>query len=110
MRIRLAVIPLDDLARVHPLVNALRNAVNAGDMNGMDTATEKLMALTAVEHSVDLSEKEWRRFLAEIRVKNPTFQSDYLLPGEVCSPFFSNVTSETVVLQLPIDGKEDDDV
>jgi len=110
MRIRLAVVPLDNLARVRPLVDALRNAVNAGDMDGMDAATEKLMSMMALEPSIGLSEEEWQRFLAEIRAKNPAFQSDYLLPGEVCSPIFSSVTSNAMVLQLPIDKKESDDV
>lgn len=110
MRIRLVVIPFEDLARVRPLVDALRSAVNAGDMDGMDAATEKLMDLMSLDHSIELSEKKWRIFLAETRAKNPAFQSDYLLPGDVCSPLFPNVTSETVVLQLPVDDKEDDDV
>jgi len=110
MRIRLTEIPLDDLARVRPLADALRDAVNAGDMDAMDAATEKLVAVTAARRSIDLSEEEWRRFLTGIRVKNPAFQSDYLLPGEVCSPLFPNVTPETMVLQFPIDEKEDADV
>ncbi len=110
MRMRLVVIPPDDLARVRPLVDALRNAVNAGDMDGVDAVTDKLMSLTSAEHSIDLSEEEWRRFLAEIRINDPAFQSDYLLPGEVCSSLLSNLASETVVLQLPVDEKEDDDV
>ena len=110
MRIRLAIIPHDYLARVRPLVDALRNAVNAGDMDGMDAATGKLMDVTAMEHSIDLSEEEWRRFLAEIRATYPAFQSDYLLPGEVCSRLFSNITSETMVLQLPMEEKDSDDV
>ncbi len=106
MRIRLTVIPLDDLDRVRPLVDALRNAVNSGDMDGMDTATEKLTTITATGHSIDLPEEEWRRFLAKIRAKNPEFQSDYLLSGGLCTEYFSKVTSETMVLQLPIDKKE----
>jgi hypothetical protein len=110
MRIRVTAIPRDFLAHIRPLVDELRNAVNAGDMNGMDAATERLMAATAMEHSIDLSEEEWRRFLAEIRAKNPAFQSDYLLPGEVCSPLFANIASETMVLQLPMGEKDDDDV
>ena len=110
MKIRLAAISLDNLPQAHPLIDTLRNAVNAGDMNSIDTATDKLLALTNMEHSVNLSEEEWKKFLAEIRTKNPAFQSDYLIPGEVCSQIFSNITSKMMVLQLPFDEKGEDDV
>jgi hypothetical protein len=110
MRVRLALISLDDLARVRPLVDALRNAVNAGNMDDTDSVTEKLMSMMAKERSIDLSEAEWRRFLAELRAENPAFQSDYLLPSEVCSEIFPNAALETMVLQLPFDEEVGDDV
>jgi hypothetical protein len=110
MRIRFVAISPDKLARVRVLVEALRNASNAGDMDGMDLATERLQALADEEHSIDLSEDEWREWLAETRTKNPTFQSDYLVSGEVCSRYFPDATSGTMVLQLPVDEREGDDV
>lgn len=110
MRIRLAVIPPDNLGRVHSLVEALRRAVNAGDMDGLDTATEELLSLTSGGQLVDLPEGQWRRFLAETRSRNPAFQSDYLLFGGACTQFFPQAAPTAVVLQLPIDEKEDDDV
>ena len=110
MKIRLAVIPLDDLPQLDTLIDALRNAVNTGDMSSIDTATDKLLALRNVEHLVDLSEEEWQKFLADIRTRNPAFKSDYLISGEVCSQIFPNITSKMMVLQLPFDEKGEDDV
>jgi hypothetical protein len=107
MIIRLTIIPNDELARVCPVVETLRSAVNTGDMNGMDEATEKLLSLMSGKESIDISEAEWRKFIAEIRAKNPAFQSDYLFPAGICSGFFPNVTPETSVLQLPLDEGEE---
>lgn len=110
MRIRLAVIPSDDLAGVMRLVGDLRCAVNIGDMDDMDVATEKLMAVTAQTRSVDITEEEWHRFLIEVRAKNAAFQSDYVVPGHLCSQFFPDATEDTMVLQLPFIEQEGDDV
>lgn len=110
MKIRFALIPLVELARIQPLVDALRTAVNAGDMDGIDKSTAELATLTAGAQAAELSEEEWRRFLGEIRGKNPAFQSDYLLPSEVCSSLFAKAVPGAMVLQLPLDDKEGDDV
>lgn len=110
MKIRLAVIPVQDLTRARAIVDALRSAVNAGDMDKVDAATGELTALTHGYSAIDLSEDEWREFLLETRGKNPAFSSDYLLPGQVCSAFFPNMKTETVVLQLPIDEEGGGDV
>jgi len=104
------IISPDNLASVRDVVEALRNASGAGDMDGMDVATERLQALAGEERFVELSEEEWRGWLAEVRSKNPAFQSDYLVSGEVCSRYFPDATSETMVLQLPIDEWEGGDV
>ena len=110
MIIRLAVIKNDDIVGVRSVVEELRNAVNTSDMSGMDDATEKLLSLTAEMHFVDLSEAEWKRFFDETKVKNPLFQSDYLLSGSVCSVFFPNITPEAMILQFPFDKGENGDV
>lgn len=110
MRIRLAIIPPDDLAGVMYLTGDLRRAVNAGDMDGVDAATEKLMAVTARTRSVDITEDAWRRFLIEIRANNAAFQSDYVVPGHLCSQFFPDATVDTMVLQFPFTDQEVDDV
>ncbi len=110
MKIRLAVIPPDDLASVRAEVDILRGAVDSGDMDGMDAATEKLLPLTNGFYSMDLSEEEWQKILTGIRIRNPEFQSDYLLPGKVVFSIFPDLTSDTMVLQLPFDEKEGDDV
>jgi len=113
MKIRFAIIRPDILAQVSAEVDLLRRAVNAGDMDGVDAATEKLRAWTADCQSVDLSEEEWRAFLNGIKSKNPAFQSDYLLPGELCAKILPTVEVKDLVLELPIDGepgKEGSDV
>lgn len=110
MKIRLAVISPDDVAGVLRLTGDLCTAVNAGDMDGVDAVTQKLLAVTAKMRSVDITEAEWRRFLAEVRARNAAFQSDYLVPGELCSQFFPEATTETKVLQLPFTEREGDDV
>jgi len=108
MIIRLTIISNNDLTRIRPMLETLRNTVNTGDMDGMDDTTVKLLSMTAGRHSIDLSETEWRKFLAEIRARNPAFQSDYLLSGEICSRFFPNVKPETMVLQLPLDEGDEE--
>ena len=110
MKIRLAVIPPDELTVVMRLTGDLRTAVNAGDMDGVDAATEGLVAVTAKTRSVDITEDEWRGFLAEVRARNATFQSDYVVPGQLCAQFFPNATADTMVLQLPFSEREVDDV
>ncbi len=110
MKIRLAVIPPADLAGFMRLTGDLRRAVNAGDMDAVDAATEKLMDVTAEMRSVDITEEEWRRFLTEVRSENATFQFDYIVPGQLCSQFFAEATADTMVLQLPFTEREVDDV
>ncbi len=110
MKIRLAVIPSEDLVRVRPVIDSLRIASDTGDMDGVDSATEKLLSLSERDQTIDLTEKEWREWLSEIRATNPIFQSDYLISGDLCSRYFQDATSDTVVLQLPIDEWEGDNV
>jgi hypothetical protein len=113
MRIRFSIIRPDIHEQVRTGVDELRDAVNAGDMDRVDAATAKLIALTADCHSVDLSEEQWRGFLDGSRQKLPEFQSGYLLSGEVCSDILPTVGSDDHVLELPIDEdaeKEEPDV
>jgi hypothetical protein len=106
MKIRLSVISPDSLAQVRSTVDLLSHAVESGNMDAVDISTDKLLVLTAGCHSIEQSEKEWRLFLDGIRSKNPGFQSNYLLPGEVCASIFPTVTATDFVLELPIDGDE----
>ena len=104
MKIRFAIVSSDLLVQVRAEIDILLRAVNAGDMDGVDVATERLLELTVDCRSIDLSEDEWRTFLNGIRAKNPEFESSYLLPGEVCVSLFPTITSGDYVLELPIDG------
>lgn len=110
MKIRLAVIPPDELRAVMRSTGDLRTAVNAGDMDGVDAATEKLMALTAKARSVDITEEKWHELLATVRAQNSAFQSDYVVPGEFCTQFFPDATADTMVLQLPFTEREGNNV
>lgn len=105
MRIRLAIVNPRILAPVRIEVDRLRSAVDTGDLDGADAATETLLALTADCHSVDMSEEEWRAFVEGIRSQEPGFRSDYLLPGDVCAGIFPTVAATDFVLELPIDGE-----
>lgn len=104
MKIRFAIVSSDLLAQVRAEVDVLLHAVNSGDMDGVDAATAHLLKLTVDCRSIDLSEDEWRTFLNEIRVKNPEFKSNYLLPGGICTPLFPVIEDSDYVLELPIDG------
>ena len=110
MKIRFAIVSPDLLAQVRAEVDMIRSAVNAGNMDGVDAATAKLLALTTDCRSVDLSEEEWRVFLEGIRSRNPAFQSNYLLPGEVCADILPTVAANDFVLELPIDGEAEKEV
>jgi len=110
MRIRLAVIPPGDLAGVMKVTADLRIAVNSGDMDGVAAATEALMAVTARVRSVDISEEEWRRLMMDIRSSNPTFESDYVVPGQLFARFFPEATAGAMVLQFPFVERGADDV
>lgn len=103
MKIRFAIVSSDLLAQVRAEVDVLLRAVNAGDLDGVDAATAHLLKLTVNSRSLDLSEDEWRTFLNEIRVKNPEFKSNYLLPGDICVPLFPTIATGDYVLELPID-------
>lgn len=111
MKIRFAIVSSDLLAQVRAEVDVLLRAVNAGDMDRVDAATADLLELTVDCRSIDLSEDEWRTFLNGIRVKNPEFKSNYLLPGDICAPLFPAIAVGDYVLELPIDGDmEEEDV
>lgn len=110
MKIRFAIVRPDILVQVRAEVDMLQSAVNSGDMDGVDAATAKLVALTADCRSVDLPEEEWRAFLDGIRSRNPAFQSNYLLPGEVCADILPTVAANDFVLELPIDGEAEKEV
>ena len=104
MKIRFAIVNSDLLAQVRTEVDVLLHAVNSGDMDGVDSVTAHLLKLTVDCRSIDLSEDEWRTFLNEIRVKNPDFKSNYLLPGDICAHLFPEISDGDYVLELPIDG------
>lgn len=104
MKIRFAIVNSDLLAQVRAEIDVLLHAVNTGDMDGVDAATAHLLKLTFDCRSIDLSEDEWRTFLNGIRVKNPEFKSNYLLPSDICAPLFPTIAYGDYVLELPIDG------
>ena len=113
MRVRFAIVGSDLLAQVRLEIDDLLSAVNSGNMDGVDAATALLLKLTADCSSIELTEDEWRMFLNNIRLKNPEFISNYLLPGDICVPLFPTISAGDYVLELPIDGdmeEEDSDV
>ena len=103
MKIRLSIIQPDLLGQVRNEVEKLSSAVNAGDMATVDESTDTLVALTANGESIELTEAEWRAFLDRIRSKQPTFQSNYLLPGDLCADILQTATASDWILELPIE-------
>jgi hypothetical protein len=103
VKVRLAIISPQLLAEVRREVEMLRAAVNAGDMDGVDAVTAKLLTMTARCPSVDLPEKKWREFLGGIRTNDPSFESTYLLPGELCTSVLPTASADDFTLELPID-------
>jgi hypothetical protein len=109
MKIRMTRIGPDLAAAVQPEVDILRQAVDAGDMDGVDAATARLLTLTIDCPSIDLSEPAWRTLTDAIRSTQPTFESNYLLPGELCRALFPTIGASEQVLELPIDGDVEED-
>ena len=110
MKIRFTIVRPDILAQVSAEVDTLQSAVNAGDMDGVDTATAKLLKWTSDCQSINLSEEKWRAFLNGIRIRNPEFQSNYLLPGDICVEILPKVATSNFVLVLPIDEEPEEEV
>jgi hypothetical protein len=110
MKIRFAIVTPGILAQVRAEVDMLRSAVDAGDMDGVDAVTATLLSLTTNCRSFDLTEEEWRVLLEGIRSRNPAFQSNYLLPGEVCADILPTVAANDFVLELPLDGETEKEV
>jgi hypothetical protein len=110
MKIRLTEIPADKIVNIQGLVDALREASNAGDMDAVDKTTAELISLTSKMNSTEVSGEQWKQWVATTRANNPDFQSDYLIPIDMCKQFFSEESSGSMVLHLPIEEQEDDDV
>jgi hypothetical protein len=110
MKVRLAVIPPTDLSRVSDIVEQLRKAVDNGDMDALDASTTELIATTSTMRTHELDVEEWRKILAECRLREGFSGADYLVSGEMYLDFFSDSTAETTVLQIPYDEQEYDDV
>jgi len=106
MKIRFVVIPPDEQKSVEAHVTELRNAVDNGNMDAMDLATDALLNITSGMQRYEITEDEWHSFLSKIREANPAYKSDYLLPGEVCVNYFPDIEPDWMVLQFPIDEEE----
>ncbi len=101
MKIRFVVIPPDEQKSVEAHVTALRNAVDNGNMDAMDLATDALLKITSGMQRYEVTEHEWRTFLSKIREEDPECKSDYLLPGKVCVDYFPDIEPDWMVLQFP---------
>lgn len=109
MKIRMTRIGPDLAAAVQSEVDLLRRAVDTGDMDGVDAATARLLTLTADCPSIDFSEPAWQALTNEIRSTDPAFESNYLLPGELCRGLFPTISASEQVLELPIDDDVEED-
>lgn len=109
MKIRMTIVSPGIAAQVRSEVDMLRRAVDAGDMDGVDAATARLLELTVDCRSIDLSEEDWHAFMNDVKRGNPAFESSYLLPGEVCVSLFPTIAASEQVLELPINGETGED-
>lgn len=109
MKIRMTLVGPELAAEMQSEVDALRRAVDMGDMDAVDAATARLLNMTGDCESIVLSEQAWRTFTNEIRSKNPGFESNYLLPAAVCADLFPSIKAGEQVLELPIDDETDED-
>ena len=103
MKLRFIIIGPDLISQVQSNIEILQCAVNEGDMQAMDEVTSKLLELTVGCTFIDLSENDWRKFLSVVRKESPQFDSSYLLPSKFCTSLFPTITSDSYVLELPID-------
>ena len=110
MKIRLTKIPADKIVDIQGLADALRKASNAGDMDAVDKTTAELISLTSEMNSTEISEEQWKQWVTTTRANKPDFQSDYLIAGDMCKQFFIEDLSNSIVLQLPIEEQEGNDV
>lgn len=109
MKIRFVVVNKELIEVVREKTDALADAVNKGKLDLVDAITEQLSVLTESCNSLDLSEKEWRLFLEEKRAKRPELDSSYLLSGDFCKSLFPTIVSDDYVLELPIDGDDEEE-
>lgn len=109
MKIRFAIVGSDLIDAVRIEAGRLQQAVNTGDMDQVDDATTRLLALTADCPSTALTEQAWRSFLDDIRARDPGFQSGYLLAGKLGTSIFLDIATEDHVLALPIDDATDEE-
>jgi len=109
MKIRMTRIGPDLAIAVQSEVDLLRQAVDTGDMDGVDAATARLLTLTADRPSIEFAEQAWQALTNEIRSTDPGFESGYLLPGELCRALFPTIGASEQVLELPIDGDVEED-
>ena len=110
MKVRLALIPPDDLSSISDMVEQLRKAVDKGDMDALDKSTDELIASTDAMMTHDLDVEEWRDILAEYRLRKGRSGTDYLVSGEMYPEFFPGSSADIAVLQIPYDEQECDDV
>jgi len=125
MRIKIAVIPGEHIDKVQDLSLKLQDAMEAGEMKGVDQIAIRLLSLTDKNHSLSLSEEYWHQLIEQIRSFDDNFQSDYILAkpqlemiiaAGLAESFTEIVTlveyalkNKCAVLQLPYE-EEDKDV
>ncbi|HOD20415.1 MAG TPA: hypothetical protein PKM02_09495 [Candidatus Fermentibacter daniensis] len=110
MKVRLVLIPPDDLSSISDMVEQLRKAVDKGDMDALDTSTEELIASTAAMMIHDLDIEDWRNIIDDYRLRKGQSGADYLVPVEMYHEYFPGSSADAAVLQIPYDEQEFDGV
>ena len=117
MKIKIALIPTGHTSKALDLSTKLQNAMEAGEMSGVDQLTEELILLTDSEHSLSLSEEYWHQLMEKVRSFDADFKSDYIMAKpqletiiaagvaksftDVSDVIELTLKADSVVLQLP---------
>ena len=123
MKIKIAPIPSERVAKARELSEKLAKAVEAGEMQTVDQIADHLLSLADKIHCASISEESWHRMISSIRKIDDRFRSDYLieikqlemivsaglpdLHGDVETAMRKALEYRGVVLQLPYEMEDD---
>ena len=79
MKIKIALVPKENIDEVQFLTLKLQEVMEAGKMILVDQITEKLLLLTDKDNSTDVSEKRWHQLVKNVRSHSKNFTSEYTI-------------------------------
>ena len=126
MKIKIAPIPSERVAKARELSENLVKAMEAGEMQTVDEMADNLLSLADKKHCASISEESWHWMISSIRKIDDHFRADYLigkkqlemivsagltdLQGDVETAMRKALEYRGVVLQLPYEVEDDSNV